>query len=148
MNLKNLMVDTKSAWVDYPGLEGFSVHVVNLGREKLMQIRKDCMEQKFDRKLKAVVEVLDDKKFIRKFTDASIKNWKGLKLNYLETLMLVDISAEDPNTELPYDQDNAELLVSNSSDFDEWLNRVVFDLENFRTGGSAPNLEKAGDVAE
>ena len=27
------------------------------------------------------------------------------------------------------------LLVENSSEFDNWLNEVVFDLENFRTGG-------------
>lgn len=48
MNLKNLMVDTKSAWVAYPGFEGFEVEVVNLGREKLIALRKSCIETRFD----------------------------------------------------------------------------------------------------
>ena len=34
MDLKKLMVDTKSAWIDFPGLTGFSVEVVNLSRKE------------------------------------------------------------------------------------------------------------------
>jgi hypothetical protein len=148
MKLRDLMVDTKSAWVNYPGLDGFEVEVVNLGREKLVAIRKSCIETKMDRKSKAMIDTLDEKKFIRKFTDNTIKNWRGLKLSYVEQLMLVDISAEDSNKELEYDQDNAELLVSNSADFDTWLNEVVFDLENFRTSRDGGTVDEAGAVAE
>lgn len=148
MNLKNLMVDTKSAWVSYPGLDGFEVNVVNLGRERLVNLRKSCVETRFDRKSKLPIEELNEKKFIRAFTDATIKGWRGLKLSHVEQLMLVDISSEDPNAELPYDQDNAELLVSNSADFDTWLNEVVFDLENFRSKRDRGNVETPGEVAE
>jgi len=147
MNLKNLMVDTKSAWVSYPGLEGFTVEVVNLGREKLVAMRKECTVQTFDRKTRMLRDQVDDKKFVREFTDASIKGWKGLKLRYLEDLMLVDISAEDPDKELPFSAENAELLVSNSADFDTWLNEVVFDLDNFRTAGTGAPVGEAGEVA-
>ena len=34
---------------------------------------------------------------------------------------------------MPFNEDNAQQLVENSSEFDNWLNEVVFDLENFRT---------------
>lgn len=148
MLLKNLMVDTKSAWVNYAGLEGFEVEVVNLGREKLMALRKGCIEQRMDRKTKMVVESLDEKKFVKEFTNATVKNWRGLKLSYLEDLMLVDITAEDPNVELPYSTENAELLVSNSGEFDTWLNEVVFDLERFRSKRDSSIVGSAGDVAE
>ena len=37
MDLKQLMVDTKAVWVDFPGLEGFKVEVANLSREKLVK---------------------------------------------------------------------------------------------------------------
>jgi hypothetical protein len=147
MNLKNLMVDTKSAWVSYPGLSGFEVEVANLGREKLVALRKSCTEQVFDRKTRMVRDQLDEKKFVREFTDATVKSWRGLKLSYLEDLMLVDISAEDPNKELPFSSENAELLVSNSNDFDTWLNEVVFDLDNFRTAGTGAAVGEAGEVA-
>lgn len=142
------MVDTKSAWVNYPGLDGFEVEVVNLGREKLVALRKSCVETKFDRRTKSPIEELNEKKFVRAFTDATIKNWRGLKLSYVEQLMLVDISAENPDTELPYDQDNAELIVANSADFDTWLNEVVFDLENFRSKRNGTSVEETGELAE
>jgi len=148
LSLKNLMVDTKSALVSYPGLDGFEVEVVNLGREKLSAMRKSCMETRIDRKTRTPYEELNDKKFVRAFTDASITSWKGLKLSYLEDLMLVNISAEDPNTELPYSQDNAELLVSNSQAFDAWLNEVINDLDTFRDKRDGSTVEQAGEVAE
>ena len=148
VNLKSLMVDTKSAWVSYPGLDKFEVEVVNLSRERLMALRKSCVETKFDRKTRSPIEDLNEKKFVREFTNATINDWKGLTLTCVEQLMLVDISAEDPEAEMPYSKDNAELLVSNSADFDTWLNEVVFDLENFRSERVGRPLEHTGEVAE
>ena len=141
MELKKLMVDTKAVWVDFPGLEGFSVEVVNLSRKELTGIRKKSTTTKFDRKTRQAVEELDDEKFVEEFTGAVIKNWKGLKLSYLEDLLLVDISQEDPNKTLPYSVDNAQHLVSNSQEFDTWLNEVIFDLDNFRTGSKKSTTE-------
>lgn len=151
MNLKNLMVDTKSAWIAYPGLDGFEVEITNLGRERLATLRKSCTELKFDKKRFGThqgVEQINEKKFVRAFTNETIRNWRGLKLAYLEDLMLVDISSEDPNKELPYTQDNAELLVSNSTEFDTWLNEVVHDLNNFRSGGNGTSVGTSDEVAE
>lgn len=148
MNLKSLMVDTKSAWVSYPGLDGFEVKISNLGREKLVDLRKSCVETRFDRKSKMPIEELNEKKFVREFTAATINDWKGLKLKYLEELMLVDLSGQDPESELKFEPENAELLVTNSADFDTWLNAVVFDLDNFRSRGDTGTVAKAGAVSE
>jgi hypothetical protein len=134
MKLRELMVDTKSAWIDYPGCEGFQVEIANLSRKELINLRKKCIIQKFDRKTKAVTEELDEDKFVHEFTKATIKGWKGLKLRYLENLLLVDLSDADLEDELDYSQDEAELLLQNSSEFDSWINEVVFDLANFRSG--------------
>lgn len=131
--LKNLMVDTKSAWVEYPGLRGFEVEIANISRQHLISLRKKCMITRFDRKTKAPIEELDEVKFVSEFTKATVKNWKGLKTSYLEYLLLVDLSDQDPDAEIPFSLDDAEALVSNSGDFDSWLNDNVFDLQNFRT---------------
>lgn len=128
------MVDTKSAWIDYPGCNGFQVEVANLARKELINLRKKCIIQKFDRKTKAVTEDLDEDKFVHEFTKATIKGWKGLKLKYLENLLLVDLSDADLEDELEYSQEEAEQLLQNSSEFDSWVNEVVFDLANFRSG--------------
>ena len=34
MELKNLIVDTKSTWVEFPGLDGFEVELANLSRKE------------------------------------------------------------------------------------------------------------------
>jgi hypothetical protein len=148
MDLKKLMVDTKAVWVDFPGLKGFEVEVANLSRKELTGLRKKCTSTKFDRKTRQAVENLDEEKFIVEFTKAVVKNWKGLTLGHLETLILVDIDGQDPEKELEYSADNAETLVSSSTEFDTWLNEVVFDLDNFRTKRKGPTPRKAGKVSE
>ena len=141
------MVDTKAVWVDFPGLDGFTVEVVNLSRKELTGLRKKCTTTKFDRKTRQAVEEIDEDKFVTEFTTAVIKNWKGLKLTYLETLLLVDITEEDPNKTLPYSAENAETLVSSSGEFDQWLNEVVFDLDNFRTGSKGKAAGKTRETS-
>jgi len=148
MDLKQLMVDTKAVWVDFPGLEGFKVEVANLSRKELTGLRKKCTTTKFDRKTRQAVEELDEEKFIIEFTNSVIKNWKGLTLEHLETLLLVDISNQDAKKELDYSEENAETLVSSSTEFDTWLNEVVFDLDNFRTGTTKPAPKPARKVLQ
>ena len=134
MELKKLMVDTKSVWMDFAGLPGFSVEVANLSRKELTSLRKRCTSQKFDRKTRQLMEDVDEDKFIKEFTKSSVKNWKGLTVEHLSTLMLIDTNKASAE-EVPYSIENAEVLVSNSAEFDTWLNEVVFDLENFRDNG-------------
>ena len=144
MELKKLMVDSKSVWIDFPGLSGFSVEVANLSRKELTALRKRCTAQKFDRKTRQLVETLDEDKFVSEFAEASIKNWKGLTVSHLETLLLINTEGQDPETEVEYTTENAQVLVTNSSEFDTWLNEVVFDLDNFRTGSKGGVSKKTG----
>jgi hypothetical protein len=142
MDLKKLMVDTKAVWMDFPGLSGFEVQVANLSRKELTGLRKRCTVQKFDRKTRQVVEALDDEKFIKEFAVATVKNWKGLTVEHLETLLLIDTQGKDPSETLNYSEENAEIIVSSSTEFDSWLNEVVFDLDNFRSGGKRGTAEE------
>ena len=141
MELKKLMVDTKSVWVDFTGIDGFSVEVVNLSRKELTALRKKCTTTKFNRRTRQPEENLDEEKFVTEFSNASIKNWKGLTLEKLQDLLLIDIGDQDPKSELEYSPENAETLVNNSSEFDTWLNEVVFDLDNFRSGTKGRNTK-------
>lgn len=142
MDLKKLMVDTKAVWMDFPGLSGFEVQIANLSRKELTALRKRCTVQKFDRKTRQVIETLDDEKFVKEFAIATVKNWKGLTVQHLETLLLIDAEGKDPKEAVPYSEENAEILVSSSTEFDSWLNEVVFDLDNFRSGGKRAVTEK------
>ena len=44
---------------------------------------------------------------------------------------MVDVSGQDPESELEFTQENAEVMMRNSGDFDQWVTDTVGDLENF-----------------
>ena len=148
MELKSLLVDSKTTWVEFPGLDGFEVELANLSRKELIALRKRCTSNKFNRKTRAFEEVMDDDKFLKEFTNSTVKNWRCLKLKFLEDLLLVDISKQNPNNEMDYSEENAIILVENSNEFDNWLNEVVFDLDNFRSAEQAKDKGQARAVSK
>ena len=131
VSLASLMTPSKTVQIDFPGRDGFEVSICYLAREELLKLRKRCLSTKFNRKTHQPEETLDEDKFLKEYTKAVIKGWVGLKFSYLEEFLLVDISDYAPDDLLPHTQDNAELLMRNSNDFDTWVTDVVGDLENF-----------------
>jgi|TARA_R110001592_G_scaffold186677_1_gene431049 hypothetical protein len=143
MELKSLLLDSKTTWVEFPGLDGFEVELANLSRKELTSLRKKCTINKFNRKTRQFEDELNDEKFVEEFTRSTVKNWKGLKLEFLQDLLLVDLDNQDATKEMEFSEENAKVLVENSSEFDNWLNEVVFDLENFRTKIKAKGTKEA-----
>jgi hypothetical protein len=131
VSLKSLLTPSKTVSVDFPGTEGFTVKLTYLAREELLKLRNKSVSQKFNKKTRAYEEQLDNDKFLTEYCKAIIKGWKGLKYKYLEELLLVDISEVEPEDFLVWNNENAELLMKNSSDFDEWVSETVGELENF-----------------
>ena len=131
ISLSSLLTPSKTVSVDFPGYTGMSVELCYLGRDELIKLRKRCISTKFNRKTRQPEEELDEDKFIIEYCRAVIKGWSGIKFRYLEELLLVDVSNLDPEDELPYTQENAELLMKNSNVFDTWVTEAVGDLENF-----------------
>ena len=131
VSLASLMTPSKTVTLDFPGYKGLKIDLCYLARESLLKLRKKCVSTKFDRKTRQPEEVLDEDKFLEEYCKEVIKGWKGLKYKYLEEFLLVDISELNPEDELPYTEENAELLMKNSSNFDTWVTEVVGDLENF-----------------
>jgi hypothetical protein len=76
MELKSLLVDSKTTWVEFPGLDGFEVELANLSRKELVALRKKCTENKFNRKTRAFEENLDDTKFVKEFSLSTVKGGK------------------------------------------------------------------------
>lgn len=129
LSLKALLVPSKTVEVDYPGLNGFKINAVFLSRETLVSIRKKATKTTF--KNRQPVEELDDKLFLQLYVNACIKGWSGLKLSYLEQLAPVDLTGQDMEAELPYDQDNALFLMQSSANFDGFISETVTELSNF-----------------
>ena len=134
VSLASLLTPSKTVSIDFPGYKGFSVDICYLGRDELLKLRKRCISTKFNKRTHQPEEILDEDKFLEEYVSSVIKGWKGLKYSYLEEFLLVDVSSYDPDDELPFTQENAELLMRNSNSFDSWITDTVSNLENF-TGG-------------
>ena len=131
VSLATLMTPSKTVTMDYPGIDGFTVDITYLAREELLKLRNRCLKQKFNKKTRQFEEELDDDRFLTEYVKGVIQSWSGLKYSRLEELLLVDVSHLDPEDELPFSQDNAELLMKNAADFDTWVTETVGNLENF-----------------
>jgi len=131
ISLETLMTPSKTVGIDFPGMPEFKVELCYLGRDELIKLRKRCITNKFNRKTHQPEEILDEEKFLVEYVKAVVKGWSGLKLSYLEELLLIDYEGLDPDIELEYDQKEAEKLMRNSSPFDEWVTDTVGALENF-----------------
>lgn len=138
ISLQSLLTPSKSVEVDYPGLEGFKVKLTFLSREELVKLRKRCVTTTFDRKARQPMESLDENLFLKNYVKAVVTGWEGLKYEYLEQLMLVDLSSvKDKTLEMEYNEENALVLMKNSTDFDSFVTDVVSDLSNFTKFSSA-----------
>ena len=141
------MTPSKTVSIEFPGMEGFEVDLCYLAREELIKLRKRTITTKFNRRTHQPEEVLDEDKFLTEYTTAVIKGWRGLKISYLEELLLVDTEGLDSNQELPYSAEEAEILMKNSNTFDTWVTEAVGDLENFTRSKSPSALEKLRQTA-
>jgi hypothetical protein len=129
LSLKSLLAPSKTVEVDYPGFTNFKIKLAFLSRETLINIRKKATKTSY--KNRQPVDELDDKLFLKLYVDAAVKDWSGLKLSYLEQLAPVDLTGQDMNDELPYDQDNALFLMQSSANFDAFVSETVTELSNF-----------------
>ena len=120
ISLASLMTPSKTVTIDFPGHKDMTIDLCYLAREELVKLRKRCVTTKFNKKTRQPEEELDEERFLVEYCKAVIKGWSGLKYKYLEELLLVDVSALDPEDTLPFTQDNAT-----------WVTETVSDLENF-----------------
>ena len=132
VSLKSLMTPTKTVEFDYPGCEGFKVKLCYLAREELVKLRNRCVNQVFNKKTRSYEEEMDNERFLTEYTKAVIKGWSGFKLGYAKNMLLLgDMSPEQEQQELDFSQENIEVLMKNSGDFDNWVTEQVGELENF-----------------
>ena len=131
ISLASLMTPSKTVTIEFSGYTGMTVDLCYLAREELLKLRKKCVTTKFNKKTRQPEEILDEDRFLTEYVKSVVKGWSGLKYRYLEELLLVDVADLDPDDELPYTHDNAELLMKNSNEFDTWVTETVGDLENF-----------------
>lgn len=131
LSLSSLLVPSKTAEIDFPGIEGFKVQISFMSREELIKIRKKATKTAW--KNRQPTEEFNEDLFLQLYVGATVKGWRGLKLKYLSQFAPVDLSAQkDLEKELEYTPENALALMKSSGDFDSFVTETATELENFQ----------------
>ncbi len=129
-SLKSLVVSHKEAEFDFPGFPDFKVKVGYLSRDTVQKLRKKATSVTY--KNRQPVETVDDELFLKLYSEACVLGWSGLKWEYVQNLVPIDISnIPDLNEELEFSPENALDLMKNSVNFDQFISETVTDLGNF-----------------
>lgn len=127
--LKSLITSARTVEVDFPGFLDFKVNLTFLSRDDLVKIRKKAITTSF--KKGALVETLNDDLFLQLYTQGSVKGWSGLKFAYVDKLAPVDLTGQDMEDTLEFSDENALLLMKQSTEFDRFISDTVTDISNF-----------------
>ena len=126
-----MIIQSKTAWIEYPGLKDFEVQLAYLTKDELMKIKNKATSNKLNRKTRQMEEEVDSDYFQQLYVEAVLKDWRGLKYKYLNHLVPSDISGVEEEDELPFTQEDAKILMDNSVDFDSFISASLEDIENF-----------------
>lgn len=125
------MVTDKVTEVEFPDIEGFTVNICYLSRDRLMKIRNGALVYKYNKRTRQREEEVDNDKFLEAYAEAVIKGWRGLTIKALGQLLPVDTSKSDPKQEIPYTAEDALDLLRNSTIFDQFITDTLNDFDNF-----------------
>lgn len=134
MDLKSLISTDKNIEINYPNpdMKGFKVKLRYMSKDLQEDIRKKATILGFDNRTNAPVEKLDDDLFYKLYVQNALIGWSGLKLKYLDSMVPVNFPAgTDLEQELPFSEENALMLVKNSTNFDVWLTKTINDVAVF-----------------
>ena len=129
--IASLMATETVVDVEFPDVEEFVISLVYLNREDLMKIRNASLTFKFNKRTRQREEEIDNDKFLAAYCERAIKGWKGLKVKHLPLLLPVDISGDNGEEEIPYSQEEALSLITNSTVFDQFITDTMNEFEQF-----------------
>ena len=129
--IASLMATETVVDVEFPDVEEFVISLVYLNREDLMKIRNASLTFKFNKRTRQREEEIDNDKFLAAYCEKAIKGWKGLKVKHLPLLLPVDISGDNGEEEIPYSQEEALSLITNSTVFDQFVTDTMNEFEQF-----------------
>jgi hypothetical protein len=131
MDLQSLILPSKTVEFEYEGVEGLHFSLAFLSKSCLEDMRKENTKNVKNKYTKAYEEELDQEAFLRQYIPAVLKGWRGLNLDTIQHFIIVG-EQEDTSKEVAYSEDNAYLILTNSTDLDTWVSEKIGDIENFR----------------
>lgn len=129
--IKKLMITEKVTSVEFPDIDGFVVDLCYIGRDRMIKIRNQSLESKFNKRTRQREEEVNNEKFLEAYAEAVIKGWRGLTIRGLSNLIPVDMTGVNPTEEVPYSPEDALLLLKNSTIFDQFVTDCLNNFDVF-----------------
>ena len=132
-DLSQFIAKEKLMEVEYPTIDGFKIQIVYIAREQIQKLFNQSSMVKFSKITHQREETTDNEKFLRLFTEKTIRGWSGLTRKALASLVPVEDSfiIGHEAEEVEYSPENALTLISNSTDFDRFINDTLRNVEEF-----------------
>lgn len=130
MNLKKLITEKKqdlSIVADFKGV--FDIALLYTDRPTLDKMIEASKTRRWVKHQE--VEALDDDLFNRQLA-SRICGWTGLTLGKLAGLINIDIEGENPEAEIPFTKENAEMLMDEVYGLNNFIRETITDLQIFR----------------
>lgn len=134
INISNLIDTAKTSegvWMQFKDTP-FHVQVTYYGKAQMTALFDRTKRVEFDPVTLTNREEIDREKFRKEYSRKVIRDWRGLTMDVLRKLIPL---REDPNVpdayEVPCTDENRELLILHSIEFDRWLQTVCTSLDNF-----------------
>lgn len=127
--------------VDYRGLRFV---VSYLPAQQIEMMGRQCLYLAADPdNPKRRTQRLDPERFGKLLVAAILRDWQGVTLRSLQTIMILNtdgLSPEQLDAEIPFSPDQAESVLQHANGLMEFLQTVATDASNFRL--MTPELEK------
>ena len=133
LSIKNFKAARKTAKFTYPSHPEFNVELAFLPNSEWQAVRRECVRLEYDKKHQ-MIEVLDENKWMARFTENVFVNWEGLTFGTLLKLAPVEFHGSATVTDdspVPFSPEFAQLLMTESREFAEWVMAVQDSYENF-----------------
>ena len=120
---------TKTVTISHPTYKSFVVDLKYISRETSRKISKESQRIRME----SQDSEIEDGTFNLIYAKEAFSGWKGLTYDILSHFVLLDTSQiTDMNEEIPFSVDDAAYLLTASQTFEAWINKVVFDIDQFR----------------
>ena len=126
--LLNKKTDDLAIWAEF---KGFEIRLPYVDKPALEALVNRSKSRNWDRKHQ-LTEAVDETKLVKSLAGL-IKDWRGLTLGLLATLLPIDIAGQDADAPVSFTAENATVLIKQVYGLDDFIIETITDLQRFRS---------------
>jgi hypothetical protein len=129
------LIDTtrpeEGVWVQFQDTP-FTVRVTYYGKQQMQKMFEAAKTTKLNMRTLREEDDMDRLKFRKLYAKKVIREWKGLTVAILRKLVVLKLDASLPDdTVIECTDENKEMLIEYSLEFDQWLASVTQKVDTF-----------------